>query len=580
MTTLAELVLEWAAAAGIESPELETIDGSGESLLTTSAPGENGEYVVHVCVDHDKDLLQALVGPSASVPEARRREVAEFFARVNSSLETGKLMISHEHGGVLCCATIPAANTQVPVGLLDNLVHACVNELDSLQPLLQQVAFGEISGADAAQRFVEREAGIAPAVVPEPVEEPVVLEYEDLDGAAALAARAAAHAGFQFLRLPEQQVCSGELPFRAHFHSLAPVIVFAEPGSWLYRADDEAEREPSSGQRHQHLITARRLRDFDIEKPVIVVTAAADLARLAPLYLNRGLFDRQISLPPPAKEVVAREWMASLGEALCGASLTQNLDKLGAMLRRDYDDRAQRELLVLQLRRKARRTGKPVEFSDVIDMAIRGGVERGQSLNATSAAERRITAVHEAGHAAVSIIDSAGQNVPDYVTSVSGRGFEGIAIGSYRYAEAHGNEMTLRDLRHKVRTLLAGRAAEEIVFGVEAAGSGAASDLEKATRLVLRAVALWGFAPDMDAEGVSGSNLAVVIDSPDSADTQRIYPMTRAFLAQEFAVTRRLLLEHRVLLDAITERLLVDPLLDQQDLQQLCSSCGVAYPVD
>jgi cell division protease FtsH len=109
----------------------------------------------------------------------------------------------------------------------------------------------------------------------------------------------------------------------------------------------------------------------------------------------------------------------------------------------------------------------------------------------------RSVAAHEAGHAAVAILDSNGKNIPDYWSIVPGADFKGVVAESIAYRESLGGRTTYADFRHQIRVRLAGRAAEELAFGPENISSGACGDLESVWKRSSRAFGRWGFAPDM-----------------------------------------------------------------------------------
>jgi ATP-dependent Zn protease len=136
-----------------------------------------------------------------------------------------------------------------------------------------------------------------------------------------------------------------------------------------------------------------------------------------------------------------------------------------------------------------------------------------------------------------------------------------------------------RVLRRVAREFLAGRAAEELVFGAEEAGFGAHSDLLKVTTLARQAFACRGGAPDIEALGRSGSNLAVLDDDPEQWSAQareRIDAMVREFMRLEYDETLRILDQHRTLLDLLTERLLRDNVIAREGFLEEAARAGYA----
>ena len=141
------------------------------------------------------------------------------------------------------------------------------------------------------------------------------------------------------------------------------------------------------------------------------------------------------------------------------------------------------ERLVREARQKARRQNRNLTFAD-IEAAIRG------SRPVKPDALRWRLAIHEAGHAVVRHSLAIGSMISLSVDGDNG-GYAIVSIGS----------LELPDEEHVVQVmamLLAGRAAEELVFGNVTAGSGGSStsDLAKATELALAMETTLGFSVD------------------------------------------------------------------------------------
>jgi cell division protease FtsH len=126
-----------------------------------------------------------------------------------------------------------------------------------------------------------------------------------------------------------------------------------------------------------------------------------------------------------------------------------------------------------------------------------------------------------------------------------------------------------------VRVSLAGRAAEELMFGPSRVANGAMSDLENATRMTYRAFTEWGYAPAMSTPEASRSNLAVVVDTPAPAEIEHNLALTRRFLDEEYTHVLTTLRQHRAFLEAVRDRLLVDPVVDRAELTEICGKHGL-----
>jgi len=157
--------------------------------------------------------------------------------------------------------------------------------------------------------------------------------------------------------------------------------------------------------------------------------------------------------------------------------------------------------------------------------------------------ELRRTAIHEAGHALVRIVLARRWDAIAWV-QVDARAEGGL--GATFGAEVELASMTPTELRHRLATSLAGRAAERLVTGEADAGS--ASDLTAANTLALRAVREWGLSsrgPLTTSEFVD----AILEANVDAA--------ARDLLVAAEAEAATILETHRGALEALTERLVL-----------------------
>jgi len=142
------------------------------------------------------------------------------------------------------------------------------------------------------------------------------------------------------------------------------------------------------------------------------------------------------------------------------------------------------EAAILAARRNLNLIGQQ-EFQDAIERII-AGPERKSNL--LTEQERRVVAFHEAGHAVV--MHNVEDGDPVHKVSIVSRG---MALG-YTMPLPE-NEKYLRSkeaFEGEIVGLLGGRAAEEIVF--DRVTTGAANDLERATKLARAMVTRYGFS--------------------------------------------------------------------------------------
>ena len=396
-----------------------------------------------------------------------------------------------------------------------------------------------------------------------------VIISDELRSCRAAAHRIATDAGMRFVFVAKEAVC--ELTSPAEFLAIAPVLVHLESGRWMADAvDGETDATTESMKKLQEKIV-EWMRAFSPEKPVVFTTSASTNTDVTESFRHAGLFDRFLNLPAPTMEAYGNRVIDRIGREQCADSVTCVPAKVGRLFKLEYETERREELALLRLRRTAARKGCALEFTDFVAIATRGFVEEDVRVQEPYESRRKI-AYHEAGHAAVSMIDSGGRNVPDYATIVPSAAFRGVVVESYQYHAELNDDITYAEFRQRVRISLAGRAAEELEFGAEHVSNGACSDLKEATGISAVAFSRWGFAPSMELEGRSGSNLKVSKQDGDPftpSEAASVEGLVQRFLSEEYRVVQEMLSGNRAFVDSIAELLLREEVVDQQALMEL-----------
>jgi cell division protease FtsH len=177
--------------------------------------------------------------------------------------------------------------------------------------------------------------------------------------------------------------------------------------------------------------------------------------------------------------------------------------------------------------------------------------------------ERRRTAYHEAGHALSGMLLPGAD--PVRKVSIIPRGqalgvtFQSPDADRYGYSTGY--------LRGRLTGLLAGRAAEELVF--EDVTSGAQSDLQQATLLAREMVGRWGMSKAVGLVNVLGTDGAAwgpwTSDGPSERTRQLVDEEIRALTAAAYDEALALLRAHRQRLDSLAAALLARETLDEPD---------------
>ena len=132
----------------------------------------------------------------------------------------------------------------------------------------------------------------------------------------------------------------------------------------------------------------------------------------------------------------------------------------------------------------------------------------------------------------------------------------------------------------KLRSLLGGRAAEEIVFGTVT--TGAANDIQQATGLARNMVALYGMSDElglMAAASVQNQYLDGSAHMDCSNDTAAIVDnAVKKLLREAYADAKALLTENRALLDEISEHLLLKETITGEELMAFVNAAKASEP--
>jgi len=397
----------------------------------------------------------------------------------------------------------------------------------------------------------------------------VAIESDDLEECALLLKRVALENELIFARIPAVEIQSLADNLRTSLCGCAPLLVVIDWGDWATGEDDEGTS------------LAKRIRKglarFDPERPVLFATCCEDLSDLSLDLQVAGAFDRHLVLQSSSPAFVGQRFLNMLGPDVADEKMLGAPMKIGLVILNEFKTRDVQEAVALRMRRLARREGKRVGLNDLIELTIRGlGEASKNKVRVPAEISRKRTALHEAGHACIAVIASAGANLPDYASIVPARDFEGIVLESLAFHEAR-EDFTFDDLVLRARIALAGRAAEEYFFGPRQVSSGADSDLSRVTRITFKLFAYSGFHSGMERGESSAVSLAVLPRGEvDSVQFQRINRDVRGFISEQYQYVLRTLGENRVFVEEVANRLLWDPVVDQLEIRELAQRHGIA----
>jgi len=219
---------------------------------------------------------------------------------------------------------------------------------------------------------------------------------------------------------------------------------------------------------------------FDDSTGIILIAATNRPDILDPALLRPGRFDRQIVVDRP--DVKGREEILKVHAKDKKVCEDVNLDVIArrtpGLVGADLAN------LINEAALLATRRGSPCiameDFEEGIDRVIAGPERKSRLI---SEKEKRIIAFHEVGHSLVA------KNLPDsdpvHKISIIPRGHAALGY-TLQLPEEDRFLISRKDMLGRISILLAGRAAEEIIFGDVT--SGAANDLDRASRMARQMV--------------------------------------------------------------------------------------------
>jgi cell division protease FtsH len=316
---------------------------------------------------------------------------------------------------------------------------------------------------------------------------------------------------------------------------------------------------------------------FESNEGVILVAATNRPDVLDPALLRPGRFDRRIVVNRP--DVKGREGILAVHTRKIPMSDDVDVPVLargtsgfsGADLANLVNEAA------LNAARYNRKTVRMIDFEFAKDKVLMGSERRSMII---SEAEKKITAVHEAGHALLAVLLPHADDLHK-VTIIP----RGMALGLTQQLPVDEKHNYSRHyLEDQIAILLGGRLAEEITMQGSMT-TGAGNDLERATELARRMVCEWGMSEAMgpltfgkkEEQIFLGREIAQHQDySEDTA--LRIDQEVKRFVTDQYERARKTLESHQVSLEKIAAELLVREVLDGEQVHRIVAGLPVDEP--
>ena len=342
---------------------------------------------------------------------------------------------------------------------------------------------------------------------------------------------------------------------------VAPCIIFIDEIDAVGRSRDN--RYGSNSEQEQTLNQLlSEIDGFESSKGIVCLAATNRPEILDKALLRPGRFDRRIIVDRPnlqgrldTLKVHTRKIRLSedvdlrkIAQATAGA--------VGADLANLVNEAALRA--VRHGRQAVNQEDLLVSFETVI-----AGTEKKNTV--LTDMEKRLVAYHEVGHALIAALEKHSQPVSKITIVPHTSGALGYTM---QMPEEEKFLSTADELRTELRTLVGGRAAEQVVFGIQT--TGAANDIQRATSLARNMVTQYGMSEKfglMSTASVQNQYLdgQAYMDCAQSTAAE-VDEEVKKILESAYSDAKRILTENRGLLDEISEFLLVKETITGDEL--------------
>lgn len=332
---------------------------------------------------------------------------------------------------------------------------------------------------------------------------------------------------------------------------MAPCIIFIDEIDAIGKSRDSRygggndEREQTLNQ------LLAEMDGFDSSKGIIILGATNRPEVLDNALLRPGRFDRRIIVEKPdlkgridtlkvhskdvrMDETVDLEEIALATSGAVGSDLANMINEAAIMAARN-----------------GRNTVGQKDLFEAVEVVIAGKEKKDRILNDE---EKSIVSYHEVGHALITALEKHAEPVQKITIVPRTMGSLGYVM---QVPEEEKYLMKKSELEARLVTLLAGRAAEEIVFN--SVTTGAANDIEKATEIARAMITQYGMNEKfglMGLESIESQYLDSrrVMNCGDATAAQ-VDEEVKKLLASCYDRAKELLSQNRDVLDAIASYL-------------------------
>ena len=349
----------------------------------------------------------------------------------------------------------------------------------------------------------------------------------------------------------------------------APCIIFIDEIDSIGKSRD-SKYGGGNDEREQTLNSLLAEMDgFDSSKGILILAATNRPEVLDPALLRPGRFDRRVIVDTP--DLQGRLETLKVHSKDVKMDETVNLEEIalatsgavGSDLANMINEAA------INAVKAGRKAISQADLFEAVEVVIAGKEKKNKILGAE---EKKIVAYHEVGHALVTAIEKDAEPVQK-ITIVP------RTMGSLGYVMTVPEEekylMSQSELEARLVMLLAGRAAEEIVF--DSVTTGASNDMEKATKIAKSMIAMYGMSEKfglMSLEQVENQYLGRSTSLNCSEKTaSQIEEEIKILLKEKYEEAKRILTENRDKLDKIAEYLYEKETITGKQFMEIYHQC-------
>lgn len=308
---------------------------------------------------------------------------------------------------------------------------------------------------------------------------------------------------------------------------------------------------------------------FESNEGVILLAATNRPDVLDPALLRPGRFDRRVVVNKP--DLTGRNKILMVHTKRTPLASDVDLEKVArgtpGFSGADLENLVNEAALIAASEDKNKLT--MADFEKAKDK-IMMGTERKSMV--VSEEDRKITAIHEAGHALV------GKSIPGIdpihkVTIIP----RGMALGlTQTLPQEERLNLSKTKAKNMIAFLFGGRAAEEIVFSDSTTGAG--NDIERATEIARKMVCEWGMSDKLGPLAYEKSDTPVFLGMNHSGTSQKEYSDSKAqdidkevydLVMNGYNLAKKILNENRAKLEIMAEALLEYETIDGEEVSMI-----------